>query len=117
MDQLFIVDLMTRGIIGINERERRFLQKIRINLVLFGDLTAAGQSDDIRESVNYKTIAKKVLAYVRSAQRFSVEALASDVAAICLQEPWVRKVRVRVEKPGAIRFARSVGAEIERVRD
>jgi FolB domain-containing protein len=117
MDQLFITDLTIRGIIGINERERRIPQKICINLALFGDLASAGRSDDIRDSVNYKSVARKVLAHVRSARRFAVEALAADIAALCLEDSWVSKVRVRVEKPGALRFARSVGAEIERSRE
>jgi dihydroneopterin aldolase len=59
-------------------------------------------------------VAKKVLAHAESAQRFTVEALAADLARLCLEEPGVEKVRVRVEKPGAVRFTGSVGVEIER---
>lgn len=116
MDQVFISDLSARGIIGVNDWEREKPQEILINLVLFGDLTKAGQSDDIRDSINYRTIAKKVLAHAETAQRFTVEALAADLARLCLEEQGVQKVRVRVEKPGAVRFSRSVGVEIERER-
>ena len=114
MDQVFITDLVARGILGLNDWGREKPQEIVINLVLFGDLRAAGKSDDIRDSINYRGVAKAVLAHAESARRLTVEALAADLADLCLEVPGVRKVRVRVEKPGAVRFSRSVGVEIER---
>ena len=117
MDQVFIKDLLVRGIIGINDWERVTVQEILINLVMFTDLITAGTSDDIADCVNYRTIAKKVQAHAENAKRLTVEALAADIARICLEEPRVQKVRVRVEKPGAVRFSSSVGVEIERSRD
>lgn len=117
MDQVFIRDLTARGIIGVNDWEREKPQEILINIVLFTDLRKAGNSDDIQDSVNYKTVAKKVLAHAETAQRLTVEALAADLARICLAEPGVKQVRVRVEKPGAVRFSKSVGVEIERTQE
>ena len=114
MDQVFIKDLLVRGIIGINDWEREKPQEIAINIVLFGDLHKAGESDDIADTINYRTVTKKVQAHAETAARLTVEALAADLARLCLEEPGVQKVRVRVEKPGAVRFARSVGVEIER---
>ena len=114
MDQVIIRDLSARGIIGLNDWEREKPQEMLINLTLFADLRAAGQSDEIADSVNYRTVAKKVLAHAESAGRLTVEALAADIARICLAESGVLKARVRVEKPGAVRFSRSVGVEIER---
>jgi len=114
MDQVFIKDLVARGIIGINAWERETPQEILINIVLFADLRRVGESDDLRDGVNYRTVAKKALACAESAHRFTVEALAADLARLCLEEPGVEKVRVRVEKPGAVRFSGSVGVEIER---
>jgi FolB domain-containing protein len=114
MDQVFITDLEARGILGINDWEREKPQTIRINITLFTDLSKIGESDDIREGVNYRTVAKLVLAHAETAGRFTVEALAEDLARICLNEAGVDKVCVRVEKPGAVRFSRSVGVEIER---
>jgi FolB domain-containing protein len=116
MDQVIISDLSIRGIIGINDWEREKPQEILINIVLFGDLRQAGQTDSIDDTINYRTIAKKVQAHAETAGRLTVEALAADVAGICFQEARVEKVRVRVEKPGAVRFSRSVGVEIERAR-
>ena len=117
MDQIFISDLVARGIIGINDWEREKPQEILINIILFGDLSQAGKSDDIKDSINYRTVAKKVMAHAETAQRLTVEALAADLARLCLEESGVQKVRVRVEKPGVVRFSRSVGVEIEREKE
>jgi FolB domain-containing protein len=67
--------------------------------------------------VDYRAMAKKVQAHAETAARLTVEALANDLAEICLGETGVEKVIVRVEKPGAVRFSKSVGVEIERSRD
>ena len=116
MDKVFIKDLLVRGVIGISDFERRLPQDILINVILFTDIQKAGQSDDIEDCVNYSTVAKKVIAHSEKIQRHTVEALASDIAEICLQEQKVSRVLVRVEKPGAVRFSQSVGVEIERER-
>jgi FolB domain-containing protein len=113
-DRIEIRDLLVRGILGTNDWERKTRQDILINLTLFGDLSAAGTSDRIEDTVNYRSVAKQVIALVESSSRFTVEALAEDLARLCLGHAGVRRVRVRVEKPGALRFARSVGVEIER---
>jgi FolB domain-containing protein len=117
MDQVFIRDLIARGIIGVNDWEREKPQEVLINIALFTDLHKAGSSDNIRDSVNYRTVAKKVLAHAETAQRQTVEALAADIVRLCLEQPGVQQVRVRIEKPGAVRFSRSVGVEIERSKE
>jgi FolB domain-containing protein len=116
MDQIFIKNLVARGIIGVNAWEREKPQEIVINAVLFTDLHDAGISDNIDDSVNYRTLAKRLLKHSESAQRYTVEALASDLARICLEDPRVQKVRISLEKPGAVRFSSSVGVDIERAR-
>ena len=116
MDKIIISDLLVRGIIGINDSERVNEQDILINIILQTDTRAAGKSDTLTESVNYRTVAKAVIAHAQSAKRFTVEALAEDIAVICFEQPGVRAATVRVEKPGAVRYARSVGVEIERKR-
>ena len=117
MDQVFIKDLVARGIIGLNDWEREKPQEILINVVLFTDLHKAGNSDAVQDSVNYRTVAKKILAHAETARRQTVEALAADLARICLEEPGGQQVRIRVEKPGAVRFSKSVGVEIERTQE
>lgn len=117
MDIIFINDLSARGIIGVNPSEREKSQEILINIKLLTDTRKAGESDRLEDSVSYRTIAKKVLAHAETANRFTVEALAEDIAKLCLEDGQVQKVVIRVEKPGAVRFSKSVGVEIERSRD
>jgi FolB domain-containing protein len=117
MDQIFITDLLARGVIGISERERETPQDILVNVVIYTDISKAGHSDRLEDTVNYRTIAKKILAHIDLVKRYTVEALAADIAALVLEEPGVERTRVRVEKPGAVRFSRSVGVEIERFAD
>ncbi len=117
MDKVIIKDLLVRGIIGINDWEREHPQDILINIVVWTDTRRAAQTDDIADCVNYRTLAKAVQHHAETAQRLTVEALANDLSAICLRQAGVQKAVVRVEKPGAVRFAASVGVEIERSRD
>jgi len=117
MDKTFIKDMLVRGIIGIRDWERVKVQDILINVTVFSDTLQAAESDDIVDCVDYSTLAKKIQTHAETAARFTVEALANDLAKICLQEKSVQKVIVRVEKPGAVRFAKSVGVEVERKQD
>ena len=116
MDEIFIEDLLIRSVIGISEREREQPQDILVNITLSTDTKKAGISDNVNDSVNYRTVTKKILAHTEITHRFTVEALAEDIANICLQETGVFSVRVKVEKPGAVRFAKSVGVTITRAK-
>jgi FolB domain-containing protein len=117
MDKIIIKNLSARGIIGIRDWERKRIQDILINIILYTDTRQAAESDDINDCADYSTVSKKVLAHAETANRFTVEALANDLISLCLQEKNVVKAMVRVEKPGAVRFAESVGVEIERSRN
>jgi len=116
MDKTFIKDLLVRGIIGVNDWERKKPQDILINITVFSDTSVAGETDDIKDCVDYSTLAKKVQAHAEKAARLTVEALANDLIRICFEQTGVKKAIVRVEKPGAVRFAKSVGVEVERKR-
>jgi dihydroneopterin aldolase/D-erythro-7,8-dihydroneopterin triphosphate epimerase len=115
-DQIQIHDLLLRTIIGINEEERRNRQDVLINIVLHTDTRAAGASDQIEDAVNYRTLTKRIIERVEGSKFYLVEKMAAEIAAICFEDPGVDAVNVRVEKPGALRFARSVGVEIRRAR-
>jgi dihydroneopterin aldolase/D-erythro-7,8-dihydroneopterin triphosphate epimerase len=115
-DQIVIKDLLLRTIVGINEEERRNRQDVLINITLHADTRLAGASDEIEDAVNYRTITKRVIKRVEESSFCLVERLAAEIAAICLEDPRVEAADVRVEKPGALRFARSVGVEIHRTR-
>jgi FolB domain-containing protein len=116
MDKVIIQDLRVRGILGIHDWERVTPREIVINITLYTDTRRAARTDDIADCVSYSDVARKVRAYAESAARMTVEALANDLAELCLQEPKVRKVLVRVDKPGAVAEAASVGVEVERAR-
>lgn len=116
-DEIRIEDLLLRTFIGINGEERRDRQDVLINLVLFVDTRAAGSTDDIADApVNYRDMAKRVITGVEKSRFHLIERLAEEIANICLEEKRVERVRVSVAKPGALRFARSVGIVIERER-
>jgi len=113
-DRIIIKDLLLRGIIGINDWEREKKQDILINITLSCDLRKAGESDKIDDTVNYRTLTKKIIKHVDESARFTVETLAADIVKLCLNTEGVQSAIVRVEKPGALRYAKSVGVEIER---
>ena len=116
-DRIFVKNLLVRGILGIKPDERVNRQDILVNLEMVTDVRPAAASDDIADAVNYRSIAKRVLERVETGDDHLVERLVEDLAAMILAEFAVEEVTVRVEKPGALRFADSVGIEITRRRD
>ena len=114
MDKTFIENLHIHCIIGVNDWERTTPQDILVSVGVFSDTHKAGQSDKIADCVDYARLSGQIRELAEAAQRFTVEALAEDIAALCLTNPGVRKASVRVEKPGAVRGSDTVGVEIER---
>ncbi len=115
-DRIIIKDLFLRTILGINEDERRNRQDVLINLTLETDTRQPGTSDDIADTVNYRTMTKQVIDLVESSRFFLVEKMCEEIAQLCLKDERVERVTVCVEKPAALRFAKSVGVCIERER-
>jgi FolB domain-containing protein len=113
-DKILIKDLLLRCVIGINDWEREAKQDVLINMVIFTDMKKAGASDSADDIINYRSITKAVIKHVDASSYHLVEALAESIARICCVEFDAPRVIVQVEKPGALRFARSVGVEIER---
>ena len=116
-DKIVIEDLLVRCVLGIGEEERRDRQDVLINIELYTDLRKPGKTDRLEDAVDYHIVKKRVLTFVEQSQCHLVEALAERISEICLESTAVREVNVRVHKPGALRFARSVGVEIVRNRD
>ena len=115
-DKIVIKDLLLRGIIGVNDWERENRQDILVNLEVYTDLRAAARSDAMADALNYRTLTKAVIAYVESSNHHLIETLATEIARICIVGHGADRAVVRVEKPGALRFAASVGVVIERGR-
>ena len=117
MDRVIIKDLQVRGILGIKPDERVNKQDILVNVVMWADTAPAARSDDIGDAVNYRTVAKSIIAHVESGEPMLVERLVQEIADICFDtDERVEEVEVTVEKPGALRFARTVGVSIRRSR-
>lgn len=113
-DRIEVHDLLVRCIIGINPTERIIKQDVVINLTLYGDLLRAGLSDAIEDTINYKSLTKRIIEHVEESEYLLVERMAHKIAEIAIREFGVQRAVVSVEKPGALRFARSVGVVIER---
>lgn len=116
-DQIHISDLLLRTIIGINEEEREKKQDVLLNISMHVDLKTAGDTDQIEDAVNYRTITKEIIELVENSRYQLVETMAHEVARICLRDERVECAEVRIEKPGALRFARSVGVSVVRKRE
>jgi FolB domain-containing protein len=114
MDKILIQNLHVIGILGVNYWERTTFREIIINVEISTDTRQAGQSDEIADCVNYSTLANGIRDLVERSRRYTVEALAEDIASYCLNEPGISQAKVRVDKPGAIKGAESVAIEISR---
>lgn len=116
LDRIHIRDLHVRCIIGIYDDERREKQDVVFNITLYANLRQAGKTDRIENTINYKSLKKSILKMAQASEFFLIETLAERIAEISLAEPAVQRVDVCVDKPGALRFARSVAVEITRTR-
>jgi FolB domain-containing protein len=118
MDRIVIEDLLVRGIVGTKPDERANPQDIVVGVTMWVDTRPAAASDDIADTVNYRTVSKAIIAHVESGDPQLVERLADEIAALCLDtDERVSEVEVSVRKPGALRFARSVGVVVRRARE
>jgi D-erythro-7,8-dihydroneopterin triphosphate epimerase len=117
LDQILIRDLQFRCIVGIDAEERREKQDIKAQIALDVDLRKACRTDAIEDTVDYRALKKDILRMAESSQFCLIEALAQHIADICLARDRIARVEVIVEKPGALRFARTVAVRIIRTRE
>ena len=116
-DRIFIRDLLIRCIIGVDAHERQEKQNVVAHITLQIDLRRAGRTDELTDSVDYSALKKRILQVTETSQYHLIEALAQRIADECLKQERVECVEVSVEKPGALRFARTVGVQIVRRRN
>lgn len=114
MDKIFLSALTVECIVGIWDWERRVKQKVILDLEMATDIRRAAASDRIEDTIDYKKVSKRLLAFVGESQFNLVETLAEQIARVVVTEFGVSWVKVRLNKQGAIRGARDVGIEIER---
>ena len=116
MDKIFIHALKTEAIIGIFDWERQVKQTVLIDIEISADIRKAALSDSIDDTLNYKRVAKRVLAFVEESKFHLVETLAEYIAMLILEDFGIAWVRISLSKPGAIRSSRDVGVVLERDR-
>ena len=115
-DRIHIREILVRCIIGLNPEEREKRQDVVISIILESNLREAGRSDTIAATIDYKRIKNRVVQFTEESSFQLVETLAHEIAYICLQHPMVMQAVVTVDKPGALRFAKSVAVEVRRTR-
>jgi FolB domain-containing protein len=115
-DAILIRDLAARCIIGTREWERKRKQEVVLNLRIETDLARAARSDALADAVDYKAIKDRILLAVQGSSFHLLEALASSVAALVLEDGRVRRVEVTVDKPGALTGARSAAVQVTQGR-
>ena len=114
MDRILIRDLRVRCIIGTDDRERREKQDVIVNIALTTDLSKPAATDRLEDAVNFYEVGKNIIAMVEKSDFRLIETLAERVAELCLENPAVVQVRVTLDKPGALKFAKSAAVEITR---
>lgn len=113
-DRVFIEDLRIQTVIGIFDWEREITQTVSLDLQMAFDISQAGKSDDIADTLDYKAVSKRLIQFVESSDFQLVEALAEHCADIVLSEFPVKRVQLKLSKPGAVRGSSAVGVIIER---
>ena len=114
MDKIFLEELKIETIIGIWEWERQIRQTVIIDLEMSADIAKAAATDEVADTLNYKSVAKRLQEFVGNSGFQLVETLAERIAGIIRDEFDVAWVKVTVHKPGAIRGSKDVGVMIER---
>lgn len=117
MDRIVIRELAARCTLGVSEEERRAKQDVVLTIALHADVRRAAASDVFDETIDYRAIKKRILNYVEGSSFHLLEALAEGVARVCVEDPGVLAVDVTVDKPGALRFAKSVAVELSRRKE
>lgn len=112
MATIRITDLRLRAIIGINDWERDHKQDIVVNIAMDYDENPSTETDDLKDTVDYKTITKNIIEHVEDSEYFLLEKLVNEILNITLQDSRIKKSTVKVDKPQALRFADSVSVEI-----
>jgi dihydroneopterin aldolase len=115
-DRIFLRGLEIDCIIGFIEWERRIKQTVVIDLEMPVDCRRAALTDEVADTVDYKKVSKRIIAFVEASEFKLVETLAHRIAMLIIEEFGVEWVRLSVNKPGAIRGSRDVGISLERTR-
>jgi D-erythro-7,8-dihydroneopterin triphosphate epimerase len=112
-----IKNLRLRAIIGVNEWERKERQAVIVNAELQFDGARAIVSDNLEDTIDYRTISRRLIEHTENSEYLLIEALAGNLLKVCLDDPRVERARIEVDKPNATRSADSTSIEVEGVRE
>ncbi len=113
-DIIYITDLQIETIIGIFDWERETKQTISLDIEMATDIRKAAASDNIDDTLDYKSVAKRLIAFVEASEFQLVETLAEKICQIIIDDFSVSWVKLKLNKKGALRGSRDVGVIIER---
>ena len=116
MAKIQITDLNVRTIIGFNDWERKNRQEIIINITFDYDSKKARLKDDLAEIIDYRSLTKKIISSVENSQFLLLEKLTEFVLDLVMEDARIRHATVRIDKPHALRFAKSVSVELSAQR-
>ena len=114
MDRVLIEGLEVRTVIGIYDWEREIRQTVRLDLEMAWDISTAGKSDNIADTLDYKMVSKRLIGFIEQSEFGLIEALAEACAKIVIEEFSVPWLRLKLSKPGAVRGSENVAVVIER---
>lgn len=114
MDIVYIRELEVETVIGIYDWEREVRQTVSLDLEMGTDIRAAASTEDIEQTLNYKSVSKRLISFISESKFLLVETMAEEISQIVLNEFDVPWLRLRLSKPGAVRGAKDVGVVIER---
>jgi len=113
-DTIFVTDLRIEAVVGIWDWERALPQTISIDLEMAADIRAAAEADDIKATLDYRAVSKRVTEFVQQSEFQLIETMVEKVAGLIQEEFDVAWLRVSVHKPWAVRGSRDVGITVER---
>jgi 7,8-dihydroneopterin aldolase/epimerase/oxygenase len=115
-DRIFVHGLTTECVIGFIDWERRVKQTVVVDLELSADCRRAALTDEVADTLDYRKVVKRVLAFIEASECHLIETLAERLARVVLEEFGLEWVRISLSKPGAFRHSRDVGVTLERSR-
>jgi 7,8-dihydroneopterin aldolase/epimerase/oxygenase len=115
-DRIFVHGLTTECVIGFIDWERRVRQTVVVDLELAADCRRAALTDEVADTLDYRKVVKRVLAFIEGSECHLIETLAERLASVLLEEFGLEWVRISLSKPGAFRHSRDVGVTLERSR-
>ena len=113
---VLIKDFLINEIIGIHKHERINKQKIIFNIVIDVNKNILPDENNLSSVVDYEKITNKLKNLAKSKNYNFLESLAEDSFKEIFEDKRINSVKIKIEKPEAIKNAMSVGVEVFKSR-